>query len=239
MRQTKYIMSGGLAFAEDKDMEKLHQYSLKGWHVSDFKFMGYTLEKGESSNYIYSLDYRSLKGDEAEEYFDIFSSAGWTHVSSTADIHLFRADPGTKPIYSDDDTKIEKYSALNESVNKFAMPVVLITVLLWIGAMISAGTMKSVFLVGAAILSIIAIPTAWTALSAYNNKCKVKGRNRLVNLLKIIPIFLLLIAASILLVVDSSGSAVRTLASMFIGAIALPTVIWLIMSLYHKVGSAR
>ncbi|MFD1852244.1 hypothetical protein [Oceanobacillus bengalensis] len=46
MRQTQYIMSGGLAFSEDKDMEKLRRYSLDGWHVSDFKFMGYTLEKG-------------------------------------------------------------------------------------------------------------------------------------------------------------------------------------------------
>ena len=64
MRQTKYIMSGGLAFSEDKDMEKLRRYSLKGWHVSDFKLMGYTLEKGESSDYIYSVDYRSLKENE-------------------------------------------------------------------------------------------------------------------------------------------------------------------------------
>ncbi len=37
MRKTKYFMSGGLAFSEDKDMEKLHRYSLKGWHVNDFK----------------------------------------------------------------------------------------------------------------------------------------------------------------------------------------------------------
>lgn len=72
MRQTKYITSGGLAFSEDKDMEKLRRFSLKGWHVNDFKFMGYTLEKGESSDYIYSVDYRSLKEDEEEEYFDFF-----------------------------------------------------------------------------------------------------------------------------------------------------------------------
>jgi len=65
MRHTKYVMSGGLAFSEDKDMEKLRGLSLKGWHVSDFKFMGYTLEKGESTDYIYSVDYRSLKEGES------------------------------------------------------------------------------------------------------------------------------------------------------------------------------
>lgn len=48
MRQTKYMMSGGLAFSEDKDMEKLRQFSLKGWHVSGFKFMGYTLKKDKA-----------------------------------------------------------------------------------------------------------------------------------------------------------------------------------------------
>lgn len=36
MKQTKYMMSGGLAFSEEKDMEKLRRYSLKGWHVRDF-----------------------------------------------------------------------------------------------------------------------------------------------------------------------------------------------------------
>nr|WP_222115737.1 DUF2812 domain-containing protein [Virgibacillus sp. SK37] len=72
MKETKYITSGGLAFSEDQDMEKLRQYSLKGWHVSDFKFMGYTLEKGESSDYIYNIDYRSLKDGEEEEYFGFF-----------------------------------------------------------------------------------------------------------------------------------------------------------------------
>ena len=61
MKHTKYITSGGLAFSEDKDMEKLRRFSLKGWHVSDFKFMGYMLEKGELEDYIYSVDYRSLK----------------------------------------------------------------------------------------------------------------------------------------------------------------------------------
>ena len=73
MRQTKYITSGGLAFAEDKDMEKLRSYSLSGWHVRNFQFMGYMLEKGERAEYIYSVDYRLLKDNEEEEYFDFFS----------------------------------------------------------------------------------------------------------------------------------------------------------------------
>ena len=178
MRQIKYIMSGGLAFSENKDMEKLRRYSLNGWHVSGFKFMGYTLEKGEKSDYIYSVDYRWLKEDEEEEYFDFFTSSGWSHVASEGDIHLFQADSGTKPIYTDHETTIEKYNNSSKSMKNFAIPFVFITVLVWIGTMISSGTLKTILLVVAAILSVIAIPTAWTAITTYSNKWEVGGRRK-------------------------------------------------------------
>ncbi|WHY77260.1 DUF2812 domain-containing protein [Neobacillus sp. WH10] len=237
MRQTKYVMSGGLAFSEDKDMEKLRRFSLKGWHVSDFKFMGYTLKKGESSDYIYSVDYRSLKEDEEEEYFDFFSTSGWSHIASEGDIHLFRAKPNTKPIYSDRDTSVEKYENLARSMNYFAIPFVLITVLAWVGAVISSGTLQSILFAIAVIFTAIAIPTAWTVIATYTNKWKVKEKKRLVNLIKTIPVLLFLIAVFILLYVD--GSAVNILISMIIGAIALPTAIWVIMSLYNKMGGKK
>ena len=235
MSQTKYITSGGLAFYENKDMEKLRHYSLKGWHVSGFKFMGYTLEKGESTDYIYSIDYRSLQEEEREEYFDFFSSSGWSHVASEDDIHLFRALPGTKPIYTDRATTVEKYENSSGSMKKWAIPFILITVLLWAGAMITTGTLKSLLLVLAVILSVIAIPTAMTVTATYNNKWKIEGKTGLVNLVKIVPIVLLLTAVIILLFVEGTGDTIYILTSMLIGAIALPTIIWVIMSLYQKV----
>ncbi|MES1045867.1 DUF2812 domain-containing protein [Bacillus sp. Gen3] len=237
MKQTKYIMSGGLAFSEDKDMEKLRQFSLKGWHVSDFKFMGYTLKKGESSDYIYSVDYRSLNEDEVEEYLDFFSSAGWSHIASEGDIHLFRADPGTIPIYSDRDTTAEKYANLALSMNYFAIPLVLITVIAWIGAMISSGTFQSVLYVIAIILTVFAIPTVWTVITTYNNKWKAKERKGFVYLSKTILILFFLMAVMILFLVN--GSAVQLIASIIIGAILLPTAIWVIMSIYHKIGGKK
>ncbi|MCZ8541858.1 DUF2812 domain-containing protein [Psychrobacillus psychrodurans] len=237
MKQTKYITSGGLAFSEDKDMEKLRRFSLKGWHVSDFKFMGYMLEKGELEDYIYSVDYRSLKEDEEEEYFDFFSSSGWSHIASEGYIHLFRSYSGTQPIYSDRDTSIEKHDNSITSMKRFAIPLVLITILAWVGAMISSGTLKSLLQVIAVIFTVIAIPTAWTVIATYNNKWKVKEKKGLVNLLKIIPFLLFIIAVIILLFVD--GSELYLIASMVIGAIALPTAIWVIMSLFHKIGMKR
>ncbi|MFA8438195.1 DUF2812 domain-containing protein [Pueribacillus sp. YX66] len=233
MSQTKYITSGGLAFSENKDMEKLRKYSLKGWHVRDFKFMGYTLEKGVSSDYVYSVDYRSLKAEEEEEYFDFFSSAGWSHVASEADIHLFRANPGTKPIYTDHDTRIEKYKSSIDSIRKFAVPFVLMTILAWIGTMLSSGSLESVLLVVAVILSVIALPMTWTVVATYHNKWKVEGREKLVNFMKLIPALLLIISVIILLVFNESGTIINLLLYMIIGG-TLPIAIWAIMSLYHK-----
>ncbi|GIN58758.1 hypothetical protein J8TS2_30770 [Lederbergia ruris] len=239
MRQTKYIPSGGLAFSEDEDMEKLRRFSLKGWHVSGFKFMGYTLEKGESLDYIYSIDYRSLTEDEEEEYFAFFSSAGWSHIASEANIHLFRALPGTQPIYTDRDTTVEKYKNLSDSMNKLAIPFVFITALVWIGAMISSGILQSILLGVAVILSIIALPTAWTIITTYSNKWKVEGRKGLVNLVKTLPFLVLLIVVILLLFVRGIDSTIKLLTYMIAGAIALPTAIWVIMTLYHKMGEKK
>ncbi|MFS0614097.1 DUF2812 domain-containing protein [Lederbergia ruris] len=239
MRQTKYISSGGLAFSEDEDMEKLRRFSLKGWHVSGFKFMGYTLEKGESLDYIYSIDYRLLTEDEEEEYFAFFSSAGWSHIASEANIHLFRALPGTQPIYTDRDTTVEKYKNLSDSMNKLAIPFVFITALVWIGAMISSDILQSILLGVAVILSIIALPTAWTIITTYSNKWKVEGRKGLVNLVKTLPFLVLLIVVILLLFVRGIDSTIKLLTYMIAGAIALPTAIWVIMTLYHKMGEKK
>ncbi|MCM3762889.1 DUF2812 domain-containing protein [Alkalihalobacillus oceani] len=239
MKKTKYIMSGGLAFAEEKDMERLRRFSLEGWHVNDFKFMGYTLEKGESSDYIYSIDYRSLKEDEKEEYFDFFSTAGWTHVASEGNIHLFRSYPGTKPIYSDRDTTVEKYENVNRSMRVLAMPLAVLTVLVWLGTVISTGTLKSVLQVVAVILTIIAIPATWTVIATYSNKWKSKGKKGAANVLNMVPFLLFILAVMVVAFVDGSRSALHLLAYMVIGAVAFPTAIWVVMSLYHKVKGKR
>lgn len=238
MRQTKYMMSGGLAFFEDKDMEKLRQFSLKGWHVSDFKFMGYTLVKGQSADYIYSIDDRSLNEEEAEEYFDFFSSAGWTHIASQGNFHLFRGLPGTKPIYSDQETIVEKHNNAGNSIRWTAISTLLLTVLLWFGTFISSGFLHMTLFVIATILTIIAISTTWTVLAIYNNKWKVEGRKGLVILTKMIPPLLFLVAV-IILVASDSGRSVRLLAYIVIGAISFPTAIWMIMSLKTRLGGKR
>lgn len=234
MRNLKYVMSSGLAFAEEKDMEKLRKYSLKGWHVRDFAFMGYKLEKGQSAEYIYSVDYRTLNENEAEEYFDFFHSSGWSHVASEGNIHLFRALPGTKPIYSDRETVVEKHHNLGSSMKWFTIVLTFIAALAWLGASISTGSLQTIFMIAAIILSLIAIPTFWTFLSVYNNKWKAEGKQGLYYLIKLLPFLLLAVVLIFLFVVDHSSNPFLVLGCMIIGAVALPTAIWLLMSLYQK-----
>lgn len=234
MRQTKYMMSGGLAFSEEKDMEKLRRYSLKGWHVTDFKFMGYRLEKGESADYIYSVDYRSLKEDEAEEYVDFFSSAGWSHITSEGNTHLFRATPGTKPIYSDNDTVAVKHDNLGSSLKWTAITLTILTALLWIGTLISSGTLQTVLAVTAIVLGVVTVPADWTVLTIYKNKWEAEGAKHLANLAKAIPLLFLLGVAGFILFIGGTSDSIRILSSMIIGGIALPTIILILMSLLNK-----
>jgi hypothetical protein len=58
MKKTKYIMSGGTAFAEQEDLQKLSDYAKKGWLLDRFAFLGYTLKKGEPQDLQYSLDFQ-------------------------------------------------------------------------------------------------------------------------------------------------------------------------------------
>lgn len=102
-------MSEGLAFSEEKDMKRLSDMACKGWVLDSFAFMGYKLRKAEPQNLIYSLDYRAVNDDSMDEYLDIFENAGWEHVCSEYTTHIFAAAPGTKPIYSDRSTLIDKY----------------------------------------------------------------------------------------------------------------------------------
>ncbi|MFC0090415.1 DUF2812 domain-containing protein [Allobacillus sp. GCM10007491] len=120
------------------------------------------------------MDYRWLKEDERKEYFDFFSSAEWTHVTSEGNVHLFRAHPGTKPIHTDRDSKVEKYKSSNRLMKNLAIPSLLITAFSWAGVLITTGTLKSMFIVIAFMLSAISIPAVWTAIKTYSNRWKVK-----------------------------------------------------------------
>ncbi|QXE18555.1 DUF2812 domain-containing protein [Clostridium sp. 001] len=123
MSNTKYVMSKGVAFGEEEEMEMLSDYASKGWVLYKFSFMGYKLKKAKPEKLQYSLDYRY---NADEEYFSYFKEAGWNHICSASNsMHIFSAPEDTKPIYTDSDTKSEKYISQYKLAKKIAVPSLL------------------------------------------------------------------------------------------------------------------
>lgn len=123
MKQTKYIPSMGLAFFEEADMKKLEKYAKEGWILEKFAPLGYKLRKEKPQNIEYSLDYQK---EADEDYYSYFEAAGWSHVCSVGnEINIFSAPVGTKPIYSDKVTNIEKYEREHKQMGKLALPLLI------------------------------------------------------------------------------------------------------------------
>jgi len=126
MAKTKYVASGGLAFEEEKDMEKLANLAREGWIFERFYFMGYMLKKSAPKDIQYAIDYR--KGADSD-YFAYFEEAGWKHEGTTGDsIHLFSAPKGIAPIYTDKMSVLEKYESEKRSMGKAAFFSLLINI---------------------------------------------------------------------------------------------------------------
>ncbi|TCI36415.1 DUF2812 domain-containing protein [Exiguobacterium sp. SH4S7] len=126
----KYMASWGLAFAEEREMEKLGRMAARGWHLEKFAPLGYTLVEGEPVDVQYSLDYRKRPD---EDYFELFRASGWEHVTSSGDeIHVFKGSPDARPIYSDRETTHEKYAQVEGQMGKVALALLI----LWIGLFI-------------------------------------------------------------------------------------------------------
>lgn len=231
MSRTRYMMSGGLAFSELKDMEKLRKFSSEGWHVRKFSFLGYTLEQGERADYIYSIDYRTLDND-AEEYFELFKEVGWSLVDSAGDIHLFRAAPHTKPIYTDRDTTIEKYKNQKKPLNLAMVTLVPGTIISWLISLQTTSSIHTLFFSLALLLTVLTIPLLWTALTSYGNQWKAENKNGLVLLTKLLPVAAVVLA--VYAIAESELKAVQILAAAVIGATVFVTFISLFMSLYHR-----
>lgn len=177
MARTKYMMSGGLAFVEEKDMEKLRKKSLNGWHLKGFRFMGYELEEGEPEDIIYSIDYRLLQPNEAEEYFEMFAYAGWTLVCSNYDMHIFKAKKGTQPIYSDRESTIDKVERMANSLKGVAAFFVAVTIILWLMFTFTSGLIKTISEWAFLISIVFTIPAIMTYTATCYHKRK-KGRNK-------------------------------------------------------------
>jgi hypothetical protein len=176
MKTVKYIYNGGLAFSEEKDMQRLRKYAKEGWLLESPAWMGfgYKLRKDKPSDLIYNLDYRI---DADEEYFTYFEEAGWKLVCSFGDqIHIFSAPAGTKPIYSDSSSLVDKYEQEKSKTGTYALPFLITTLIFFLASMFDTGFLlpmwvnKTLILLG----TISLIPLIFTGLPFIGYVWKLK-----------------------------------------------------------------
>ncbi|WP_075312919.1 DUF2812 domain-containing protein [Bacillus wiedmannii] len=174
MGETKYITSNGIAFSEEKDLKKLRKYAAKGWIVKRFKRMGYELEKGVAEDVIFSLDIRELGENELEEYIGMFELAGWEYICSSYNMHLFKAKPGTKPIYTDKETKREKIKNVRKPVISTVAISTALLIVSYIVYSISSGLLSTIFEIVFLVSLVITVPMLMTLIATYYHSLRTR-----------------------------------------------------------------
>ncbi|SHI97501.1 Protein of unknown function [Clostridium amylolyticum] len=171
--KSKYVMINGFAFSEEGDMEKLKKYAGEGWILENI--VGgffYKLKKDKPQDIVYSLDYQI---EANEEYFTIFKESGWKLVVSVENyIHIFSAQAGTKPIYSDCESEIDKYTSIRNRTRKGTLYSLIIAIVLMGLLVVSLIVIKPIFLIilGLLIIDIFILVFNFMPYLAYNSRIK-------------------------------------------------------------------
>ncbi|MBM7578169.1 DUF2812 domain-containing protein [Jeotgalibacillus terrae] len=93
----------------------LRKMSNEGWKLKSYKSLRYTFEQITPEDAIYRLDYKTTTNEDLDEYIAIYEDAGWEHVAQFSGWHYFRSaenNSAAPDIYSDQASKIQKYSGL-------------------------------------------------------------------------------------------------------------------------------
>ena len=131
MAKYKYRMGNGLAISPEKDMQMFAEMSAKGWHLEENDGMLFRFAQGEPHRYIYALN---MDEDTDETMYETYAQCGWTPVIKEKGMHIFRAEEGTPPIFSDVESKCEVLEKERRKFGIYAIVWGIITVILLIAA---------------------------------------------------------------------------------------------------------
>lgn len=176
--KSKYVMINGLAFSEENDMERLKNYASQGWILEDIiGGLFYKLKKDKVQDIVYSLDYQT---DANEEYLTIFKEAGWELVVSVGkQMHIFSAKAGTKPIYSDCESEIDKYTKMRNRTGKGTIYSLVVAIALMCLLVVSVNFLRPAFLIiiGVLIIDMCVFVFNFMPYLAYNFRIKQMRKN--------------------------------------------------------------
>ncbi|WHT48606.1 DUF2812 domain-containing protein [Sporosarcina thermotolerans] len=110
--------------------------------------------------------------DEKDEYFEMFAYAGWTHVCSDYNMHIFKANKGTTPIYSDTESSKEKIVRSAIPVQTIVIYSVAVTFALWLTKTFTYGIVHTISTWAFALSFAITIPSIMTLVATYYHRLK-------------------------------------------------------------------
>lgn len=148
-------MSSGLAFTPEKDLAMFEDMARRGQRLAGFSLAahGWRFEDAEPEDVIFDMAYET---DPDDAYFDLFRAAGWTPVLTYGHIHFFKAAPGTAPVHTGTESRLEealdnrslflRYTAV--TLAAVLLVVLVMTAVDWPrAAMMAAATLSAVALV--------------------------------------------------------------------------------------------
>ncbi|OMF91875.1 DUF2812 domain-containing protein [Paenibacillus sp. FSL R7-0273] len=163
-KQTKHVLTMGLAFAEEAEMKKLSRLAAQGWLLDRLSPFGFIVRRGTAHKLDYCLDIRMLQPAEEHEYRDLFADSGWNHVCSSGDLHIFSAEPGTVPIHTDRETLYDKYSRVVRQSRTAALIALMLTAVNFILLHLSAKLwdyvlIHNISLIGVMLSAMLLVPS--------------------------------------------------------------------------------
>lgn len=136
------------------------------------------MEKGKPEDLVYTIDYHLLEEGERQEYVEMFELGGWEYVCSQYNMHIFKAPAGTKPIYSDNETKKEKYIRMSMWWGNTSLILFILFIVSLLFRWQVTGIAKRVADVGYGITLILFVPSIITYIALFIRKMKLKKGGR-------------------------------------------------------------
>ena len=101
------------AWQDEKEEAWLADLAQQGLHLESIDLPGrYTFRLGEPGNYVYRLDFQTMRSKDRDSYLQLFEDAGWEHLGDMGGWVYFRHPVNGSEIpeiFSDLDSKLGKY----------------------------------------------------------------------------------------------------------------------------------
>lgn len=125
-------MGSGLAFTPEKDLEMFADMARRGKRLTGVSLAhhGWRFDDAEPEEAVFDMAYQTSPSDE---YFDLFRAAGWTPVLSYGHIHFFKAAPGTTPVHTSIESRVEEAVSNRTMFLRYTAVVIVLLALALLG----------------------------------------------------------------------------------------------------------